>query len=325
MKRKVLAEARAILKKEIQALEQSCDALDDGFVAAIELIRRSRGKLVVTGIGKSGLIGQKIAATMSSTGTAAIFMHSVDALHGDLGMVATGDVVLALSHSGSSIELLDLVDPLRRIGARIVAMVGNTDSPLARAADCAIRIVAPVEADHLNLAPTASALAALAMGDALAGVLSSLRGFKPEDFALYHPGGAIGRRLLLHVRDLMHSGDDNPIVTPKAEIAEVLAELSRKRLGGVNVVDNRRSRRLVGIITEGDIRRALDRREEFFTLSAREMMTENPATVREDDKATYALELMENRPHQISVLPVLNRNDRVVGMLRVHDLLNASA
>ena len=325
MKNKILSEARGILRKELQALEQSCEALDQDFVAAVELIRKSRGKVVVTGIGKSGLIGQKIAATMASTGTAAVFMHAVDALHGDLGMVASGDVVLALSHSGSSVELLDIVEPLRRIGARIVAMVGNPDSPLARAADCVIRIVAPEEADHLNLAPTASALAALAMGDALAGVLSSLRNFKPEDFALYHPGGAIGRRLLLHVRDLMHGSDDCPMVTPKATINEILDELSRKRLGGVNVVDNRRSRRLLGIITEGDVRRALEKREAFFSLKAADMMTVDPTTVREDDKATHALELMENRPYQISVLPVLNNRDRVVGMLRVHDLLKASS
>jgi arabinose-5-phosphate isomerase len=324
MPKNILEEARAILRKELAALENTTNALDEGFVRAVRLIQRAKGKLVVTGIGKSGLIGQKIAATMASTGTVAIFMHSVDALHGDLGMVGPDDVVLAMSHSGQSLELLDLIAPIRRIGAKIVAMVGNADSDLAREADCVIRLDVPEEADHLNLAPTASALAALAMGDALAGVLSKQRRFRDEDFALYHPGGALGRRLLLQVSDLMHAADDHPMVTPSASIDEVIEQLTRKRLGGVNVVRDKRSRKLVGVIVEGDLRRALLRREEFFGLRARDLMTENPTVVRADDKAAYALELMENRPFQISVLPVVDAKGRAVGILRVHDLLNAS-
>ncbi|GAF80602.1 unnamed protein product, partial [marine sediment metagenome] len=262
----ILKAAREILDKEILALKNSRRALGDGFVKAVRMIHRCKGKVVVTGIGKSGLIGQKVAATMASTGTTAIFMHGVDALHGDLGMVGPDDMVLALSRSGQSVELLELLAPLRRIGARVVALVGNADSDLAKGADCVICLDVPHEADHLDLAPTASALAALGVGDALAGILSQMKHFKHEDFAKYHPGGLIGRRLLLTVKDLMHSGDEHPMVTPNASIDDVVAELTEKRLGGVNVVDGRRSRKLVGFITEGDLRRAMARREEFFDL-----------------------------------------------------------
>lgn len=320
----ILKEARTILRKEIEGLEMSLQALDEGFVAAVRLIARSPGKVVVTGIGKSGLIGQKIAATMSSTGTVAIFMHAVDALHGDLGMVGRNDVVLAMSYSGQSVELLDLVVPIRRIGAKIVAMVGKAGCDLARAADCVIRLDVPAEADHLNLAPTASATASLAVGDALAVVLSQLRKFRHEDFALYHPGGAIGRRLLLTVKDLMHSADAHPMVTPDASVDEVLEELTAKRMGGVNVVTNRRSRQLVGIITDGDLKRALRKREKFFDLTAADLMVRKPTVVCVEDKAAHALELMENRPFQISVLPVVDAKGRAVGMLRLHDLIKVS-
>jgi arabinose-5-phosphate isomerase len=320
----ILEAAREILRKEVQALENSMKGLDDGFVRAVRMIRRSKGKVVVTGLGKSGLIGQKIAATMASTGTVAIFMHAVDALHGDLGMVAPDDVVLAISNSGQSAELLDLVAAIRKIGAKTIAMVGNPASDMAQACDCVIRLDVPREADHLNLAPTASALAALGIGDALAGVLSRMRGFRHEDFALYHPSGAIGRRLLLTVKDLMHSGKEHPMVTPKAGIDEVLAELTEKRLGGVNVVDNRRSRRLVGFIVDGDLKRELRRREKFFDLKAADIMTATPTTIYADEMAAHALELMENRPSQIYVLPVVNRDGRAVGILRLHDLVQLS-
>jgi arabinose-5-phosphate isomerase len=320
----ILDEARLILSKEIQALENSMHSLDDGFIRSVRLIQRSKGKVVVTGIGKSGLIGQKIAATMASTGTVAIFMYAVDALHGDLGMVGSDDVVLAMSQSGQTLELLDLILPIRRIGAKIVAMVGNPESDLALAADSVIRLDAPEEADHLNLAPTASALAALGLGDALAGVLSRLRKFRHEDFALYHPGGSIGRKLLLTVKDLMHSGKEHPMILPDAGIDEVLGELSEKRLGGVNVVEDKRSRRLLGIVTDGDLKRVLKQRERFFDLKASDLMTVDPTTVQATDMAAHALQLMEDRPYQISVLPVVNEKGRAVGMLRMHDLLKGA-
>ncbi|HUT23359.1 MAG TPA: KpsF/GutQ family sugar-phosphate isomerase [Sumerlaeia bacterium] len=317
----ILEEAREILRKEILALGNSSKALDQNFVSVVQVIHRAEGKVVVTGVGKSGLIGQKIAATMASTGTMAVFMHAADAIHGDLGTVGPKDVVLALSHSGQTDEILDLIAPIRRIGAQIVALVGDAESELARAADYVIRLDVPEEADHLNLAPTASALAALGIGDALAGVLSRLRGFCHDDFALYHPGGAIGRRLLLKVKDLMHGGDQHPLLTPSAGMDEVLTELTEKRLGGVNIVDNLRSSRLVGLIVDGDLKRLLKQREKFFDLKAGDVMTRNPVTVRAEDKAVHALELMENRPSQIYVLPVVNEKGRAVGMLRLHDLM----
>lgn len=325
MTSEILKDARKILRKEILALEKTTSGLNDGFVQAVQLMRDGKGKVVVTGVGKSGLIGQKIAATMASTGTVAIFMHSVDAMHGDLGMVAPDDVVLAISHSGQSAELIALIKPIRKIGAKIVAMVGNLRSDLAKGADCAIHLDVPGEADHLNLAPTSSALAALAIGDALALILSKLRNFQNEDFALYHPGGMIGRRLLMTIKDLMHAGPQHPIVTPDCLMEEILDQLTEKKLGGVNVVDNRRSRKLLGFISDGDLKRQLKNREKFFDLTASQIMTRNPVTICEDDKASHALELMENRPSQIYVLPVVDRKGRAVGILRMHDLVKLSA
>jgi arabinose-5-phosphate isomerase len=324
MSDQILKDARELLQKEILALQQTTDALDESFVEAVRLIQSAKGKVVVTGVGKSGLIGQKIAATMSSMGTVAVFMHPTDALHGDLGMVNDGDVVIAISHSGSSDEILAILTPLRRIGAKIIAMVGNVDSELALGSDAILRLVVREEADHLNLAPTASALATLALGDAVAGCLSKLRNFKHEDFAKYHPAGAIGRRLLLTVRDLMHGGDELPVILPDATVDQVLAELTDKRLGGVNVVTDRVSMRLAGVITDGDLKRALKQREKFFTLRAADIMTKNPTVVCEAEMASHALELMENRPFQILVLPVLDADARVVGLLRLHDLLRIS-
>lgn len=318
----ILEQAQSILRKEICALEKTCGCLDEGFVRAVELIRKSKGKVVVTGIGKSGLIGQKIAATMASTGTVAIPMHSTDAIHGDLGMVGRDDVVLAISHSGQSSEILTIVKPIRNIGAKIIAMVGNANSELAKAADCTICINVPEEADHLNCAPTSSALAALAVGDALAIILSQLRHFKHEDFAVYHPGGMLGRRLLMTVRDLMHSGAEHAILTPSSAMDEILEELTSKKLGGVNVVKDHCTRKLVGFISDGDLKRQLKQREKFFSLTAADIMTRNPVTILVDEKASKALELMENRPSQIYVLPVVDSQGRAVGILRMHDLVH---
>ncbi len=319
---KILKAAQTILKKEIEALRDSSRALDENFVRAVRLIRKSKGKVVVTGIGKSGLIGQKIAATMTSTGTLAVYMHATDAIHGDLGMVTDQDVVLAITNSGQTDERLALIAPLRQIGAKIIAMVGRTESRLAREADCVLRIEVDSEADHLNLAPTSSALVTLGLGDALAGTLSELRGFKPADYAKFHPGGALGRQLLMTVKDLMHSGKQHPMVTANAAIDEVLEELTSKRLGGVNVVENRRSCKLLGIITDGDLKHSLKLREKFFDLKASDLMTSDPTFVYVEDKAERALELMENRPFQITVLPVVsNKSKKTIGMLRLHDLL----
>jgi len=283
--------------------------------------------VIVTGVGKSGLIAQKIAATMTSTGTVATFMHAADAAHGDLGMVGSDDVVLAISYSGTSDEILALLPSIRAIGAQIIAMVGDPNSDLARAADCVLDIRVPAEAGPLNLAPTSSTLVALALGDALATAIARAMNFQEEQFALFHPGGAVGRRLLLRVRDIMHTGEANPIVEPDATIEEIVNELTKKRLGGVSVVHDRETMRLTGIITEGDLRRALAQRDKFFSFRARDIMTTDPVTIHQDERAQRALELMEGvasqepRRRQIYVLSVVDDAGRAVGFLRLHDLM----
>jgi arabinose-5-phosphate isomerase len=322
-----VGEARRFLECELEALAFVAKQIDDRFTRACRMILDSPGKVVVTGVGKSGLIAQKIAATMSSTGTVATFMHAADAAHGDLGMVGADDVVIAISYSGTTDEILALLPSIRTIGAQIIAMVGDPQSDLARAADCVLDIRVPVEAGPLNLAPTSSTLVALALGDALATALAKATNFEEEQFALFHPGGAVGRRLLLRVRDIMNTGDANPIVEPDATVEEIVHELTTKRLGGVNVVENRQSLRLAGIITEGDLRRALNQRERFFSLRARDIMTADPVTIHQDERAQRALELMEGdateepRRRQIYVLSVVDDDRRAVGFLRLHDLM----
>ncbi len=322
---RTVARAREILEEERLAIELTLGGLDKRFDRAVELILRARGKVVVTGVGKSGLIGQKIVATLNATGTTAVFLHGGDAIHGDLGVLDRRDVVLALSYSGATIEILSNLPTIRRVGARLIALVGDAASPLAKAADVVLPVVIRREACRMNLAPTSSTIAMLALGDALALVLSEQRGFRPEDFALVHPGGQLGRRLLLRVRDVMHGGVENPTAYPETPIVEITDLLTRSRLGAVNILRDRRGARLAGIITDGDIRRALSRREEFFSLRARDIMTPRPVTIQADLLASQALELMENRPTQISVLPVLDRRGRCVGLVRVHDLVQPGA
>jgi arabinose-5-phosphate isomerase len=322
-----VAVAREFMTREIEALALAANQIDRRFAQACRMIIDSAGKVVVTGVGKSGLIAQKIAATMSSTGTVATFMHAADAAHGDLGMVGSDDVVLAISYSGTSDEILALLPSIRAIGAQIIAMVGDPNSDLARAADCVLDIRVPAEAGPLNLAPTSSTLVALALGDALATAIARAMNFQEEQFALFHPGGAVGRRLLLRVRDIMHTGDANPIVEPDATIEEIVHELTKKRLGGVSVVHDRDTMRLAGIITEGDLRRALAQRDKFFSFRARDIMTTDPVTIHQDERAQRALELMEGvasqepRRRQIYVLSVVDDAGRAVGFLRLHDLM----
>jgi arabinose-5-phosphate isomerase len=322
-----LGEARKFMAREIEALALATNSVDERFTRACRMILDSPGKVVVTGVGKSGLIAQKIAATMTSTGTLASYMHAADAAHGDLGMVGSDDVVIAISYSGTTDEILAILPSIRAIGAQIIAMVGDPQSDLARAADCVLDIRVPAEAGPLNLAPTCSTLVTLALGDALATALAKATNFEEEQFALFHPGGAVGRRLLLRVRDIMNTGEANPIVEPDAAVEEVVHEMTKKRLGGVNVVENRQSLRLVGIITEGDLRRALNQREKFFSFRARDIMTADPVTIHQDERAQRALELMEDagtaepRRRQIYVLSVVDDDHRAVGFLRLHDLM----
>ena len=296
--------ARSVFEAEIEELGRVKNSLDGDITKVVELILGMKGKVVVTGIGKSGLIGKKIAATLASTGTTAIFMNSAEGLHGDLGMIAPNDVVLAISNSGNSDEIVSLLPSIQKIGAKLVAMTGNRNSKLGKAADYVLNIGVSREGCPLNLAPMSSATATLVMGDALAAILIKRRDFRPENFALYHPGGSLGKRLLMRVRDIMKKGDEIPVCDKESPIKNVMN-------GDL----------MVGIITEGDIRRALTKEGEFFTFKAKDIMTRNFTRTDSNSMAIDALELMENRPSQITVLPVIDDN-KLVGMVRVHDLLN---
>ena len=310
--------AKELFDSEIRELERVRDKIDENIENVVELILNSKGKVVITGIGKSGLIGKKIASTLASTGTHAIFMNSAEGLHGDLGMISPEDVVIAISNSGNSEEVLSLLPSIKRIGASLVAMTGNKNSPLGREAKYILNIGIEKEGCPLNLAPMASATSTLVMGDALAAILIKRRNFKPENFAVYHPGGTLGRRLLMKVKDVMHGGDKLPLVSYDSTVDELILTMTKKRLGAVCVMNNEQ---MVGIITEGDLRRALAHKEKFFTMKAEDIMTRNFTQVEENIMAIEALDVMENRESQISVLPVM-REGHLVGIVRVHDLLN---
>jgi arabinose-5-phosphate isomerase len=279
-----------------------------------------RGRVVCTGMGKSGHVARKIAATLASTGTPAFYMHPGEAAHGDLGMVTDADVLLALSYSGESDELLLLLPALKRQGNTVIAMTGRPQSTLAGEADIHLDVAVPVEACPLKLAPTSSTTASLAMGDALAVALLEARGFTADDFARSHPAGALGRRLLLHITDVMHVGDDVPKVTPDASISEALMEMSRKRLGMTAVVDG--DDRLLGLYTDGDLRRSLDDAQvDLRATRIDAVMTRTPRTIDADALAVEAAQLME--AHQINALLVTSGDGRLVGALNIHDLLRA--
>ncbi|WP_321329013.1 KpsF/GutQ family sugar-phosphate isomerase [uncultured Ilyobacter sp.] len=309
--------AKEVFDIEIGELKKVRDRISDQMEKAVNIILASKGKVVITGIGKSGLIGKKMAATFASTGTHSVFMNSAEGLHGDLGMIHPEDVVIAISNSGNSDEVLSIIPSIKKIGAKIIAMTGNPGSGLGQAADCILDIRVEREACPNNLAPTTSTTATLVMGDAMASVLIKLRDFKPENFAVYHPGGSLGRRLLMKVEDVMHKGDEVAVCTSKATVDEVLLKMTNKRLGAVCVVDNGK---MSGIITEGDIRRALKEKNKFFDFYAGDLMTKEFTSIDKEKMAIDALELMENRESQISVLPVIE-GEKLVGLVRVHDLL----
>lgn len=309
--------AKEVFDIEIGELKKVRDRISDQMEKAVNIILASKGKVVITGIGKSGLIGKKMAATFASTGTHSVFMNSAEGLHGDLGMIHPEDVVIAISNSGNSDEVLSIIPSIKKIGAKIIAMTGNPGSGLGQASDCILDIRVEREACPNNLAPTTSTTATLVMGDAMASVLIKLRDFKPENFAVYHPGGSLGRRLLMKVEDVMHKGDEVAVCSSSATVDEVLLKMTNKRLGAVCVVDNGR---MSGIITEGDIRRALQEKNKFFDFYAGDIMTKKFTYINKDKMAIDALELMENRESQISVLPVMEEEE-LVGLVRVHDLL----
>ena len=310
---------RRTLGIEAEAVAVLARRLDQDFVRACRLLEGCRGRVVVTGMGKSGHIAGKIAATLASTGTPAFFLHPAEAGHGDVGMITREDHVLALSNSGETDEILVLVPILKRLGVPLIALTGNPASTLARAADVHIDVSVPEEACPLNLAPTASTTVALAMGDAIAVALLRLHGFTEEDFARSHPGGSLGRRLLLHVADVMHTGSEIPRVGPEGTISDGLLEMSRKGLGITGVVSA--EERLLGVFTDGDLRRALDRRLDIHSTPMRAVMTANPRTIGARELAAEAVLLMER--HRITALLVVDDEQRVVGALNVHDLLRA--
>jgi arabinose-5-phosphate isomerase len=310
---------REALRIEARAVAALVDRLGGDFGRACQMLLACTGRVVVSGMGKSGHVGGKIAATLASTGTPAFFLHPAEASHGDLGMVAKGDVVLVISYSGETAELLTILPLFKRMGAPLIAMTGNPASTLAREADVHLDISVPAEACPLNLAPTASTTATLAMGDALAVALLKHRGFTEADFARSHPGGSLGRRLLLHVSDVMRRGDELPRVGPDTALTEGLLEMSRKRLGLTAVVDG--DDRVLGIFTDGDLRRTLDRRVDIHGSRMSDVMTRTPRSIGPEELAAEAVLMMEK--HAINGLLVLDASGRLVGALNVHDLLRA--
>jgi arabinose-5-phosphate isomerase len=315
--------ARQALDTEARALNELRARLDGeagvAFTRAVQTVLASKGRVAVMGMGKSGHVGRKIAATLASTGTPALFVHPAEAHHGDLGMVQPGDVVLAISNSGESEELTGLLPVLKRQGVTLIAMTGKPTSALARHADIVLDSAVAQEACPLNLAPTASTTTQMALGDALAVVLLDARGFKAEDFARSHPGGALGRKLLTHLRDVMRSGDAVPRVAPEAGFGEVMSEMSRKGLGATAVVDAAGA--LLGVFTDGDLRRKIEAGLDLRSLSARQLMTAAPRTIRDDVLAAEAVALMET--HRINTLLVTDAAGLLVGAVSTNDLMRA--
>jgi arabinose-5-phosphate isomerase len=315
----LLALARGVLRTEAEALLDLEPRLGDAFLAAVALILHSPGRVIVSGMGKSGHVARKMAATLASTGTPAYFVHPAEASHGDLGMITGADVFLALSYSGEAEELLSILPVLRRRGTRVIALTGNLDATLAREADIALDGSVVREACPHNLAPTASTTAALALGDALAVALLQARGFSPEDFAQSHPGGALGRRLLTHVRDVMHPVAALPVVTPTSSLADAVLAISRGGLGMTVVCDA--DNRVLGIFTDGDLRRAFERQLSLQTVSVSDVMTANPKAIRADKLAVEAVALMEQ--YRINQLVVTDNAGHLQGALNMHDLFRA--
>ena len=310
-----LALARKVLQVEAEAILGLVDRLDERFEDAVRLLLDCRGRVIVTGMGKSGIICRKIAATLSSTGTSAFFLHPAEAIHGDLGVLRADDVVLALSQSGETDELLRLLETIKRLGATLITITGVPGSTLGKAADVALDCHVPEEACPLNLVPTASTTAALALGDALAMTLLVAKGFRQEDFANLHPGGKLGRQLM-RAEQLMHGGDDAPIVRTTDPMSAVIYEISRKKLGMSCVVDV--SERLVGIITDGDLRRHMVAAANLLERQADDVMTRHPITVRRDTLAAEALHILEQR--KITAVVVVDEEQKVLGVVHLHDL-----
>ena len=320
MRSKIIEQVREVLKIEAEAVLGLLDRVGPEFERAVKIILKSRGRVILTGMGKSGLVARKISATLNSTGTPSLFLHPAEAIHGDLGMVARDDVIVAISHSGNTAEINTILPMLRKMGAKIISFTGALDSSLAKESDVVIDVGVEREACPMGLAPTASTTAALAMGDALAVALLEGRGFTSNDFALSHPAGRLGKRLLLHVGDIMHRDETIPRVAQSASLSEALVEMTRKGLGMTTVIDT--AGRLLGVFTDGDLRRVLDHGEvNVHQVGIAEHMTHNCKTIQADRLAAEALQMMDS--YRINALPVVDEEHRLVGAINMHDLLRA--
>ncbi len=319
MKKNILKRAKEVFDIEAQAIRDLKPRLGRNFSQALELILKCKGRAVVSGMGKTGIIAQKFSATLASTGTPSLFLHIAEAVHGDLGKVTSEDVVILISNSGASNEIRQLVPLLKKIGTKIIALTGNTKSVLAKYGDVVLDVSVKKEACPLGLAPTASTTATLAMCDALAVCLLELKGFKEKDFAFFHPGGALGRRLLLRVEDIMRKGQNNPVVNEEEKVAGVLLKITRSRSGSATIVDSHG--RLKGIFTDGDLRRNLEIYSDLTRRKIKEVMTKNPSVVHKEMLAAEAMRILEEK--KIDEVPVVGKDMRPVGLLDVQDLLKA--
>jgi len=317
----IIDRIKRVIGLEIKTLEQVSNNVDDNYEKVVNLIFGSKGKVVIVGVGKSGIIARKIVATMVSTGTPAVFLHPTEAIHGDIGIVSRDDIVLAISKSGTSIEVVDILDAVKTIGATVIALTANKDSEIAGKADYILYMPIEEEACPLNLAPTCSTTATLAIGDALAVALMELRDFKEEDFALFHPAGELGKKLLLKVGDVMRQGKRNPVININESVEHMLFEISNKLTGALSVINQ--DGYLQGIVTDYDIRKILMDKKDIYSLTIKDIMNTNPNYIHNNQKAYDALELMENREKPISVLTVLEEgSDKVIGMIHLHDIIH---
>jgi len=316
----IIEKAKQVLKIESESIQALINRIDDTFVKAVNLLDKCKGRVVITGIGKSGIIGKKISATLASIGVPSIFLHAADGTHGDLGMITSNDIVIAISNSGESEEILNLLPAIKRFNVTLVSMTGNLNSTLAKKSNIVLNISVKEEACPLGLVPTASTTATMALGDALAMALLDKRGFKEEDFAVLHPSGSLGKKLLIQVDDLMHIGSNIPIINKDAPLKDVIMEISSKKLGMAIVVNQ--DDKVLGIITDGDLRRLMEKKEkDTFKTTAEEMMSTNPKTIEKNALAARALQIMEK--HSITSLIITNGSKGPSGIIHLHDILKA--
>ncbi|HJN01897.1 MAG: KpsF/GutQ family sugar-phosphate isomerase [Nitrospinota bacterium] len=316
----IIEKAKQVLKIESESIQALINRIDDTFVKAVNLLDKCKGRVVITGIGKSGIIGKKISATLASIGVPSIFLHAADGTHGDLGMITSNDIVIAISNSGESEEILNLLPAIKRFNVTLVSMTGNLNSTLAKKSNIVLNISVKEEACPLGLVPTASTTATMALGDALAMALLDKRGFKEEDFAVLHPSGSLGKKLLIQVDDLMHIGSNIPIINKDAPLKDVIMEISSKKLGMAIVVNQ--DDKVLGIITDGDLRRLMEKKEkDTFKTTAEEMMSTNPKTIEKNALAARALQIMEK--HSITSLIITNGSKGPTGIIHLHDILKA--